>query len=251
MVSLRSIRHRELYTIQGLSLLIQKCSHHQEFIKSVSMATNREVFDEIAESWYRYRHWSRFTKELEELALRWRKGRLLNIGCAHGPDFLPFKENFELWGIDFSTQMLKQAQKYAAKFGLPVNLSVADAVFLPFADNTFDWAIAVATYHHVEGDEQRQEALKELWRVLKPGGEAFVTVWNKWQPRFWLRGKEVQIPWRVRGKILYRYYYLFSYRELHRLFTLTGFEVISMFPEQSHRFVVKFFSRNICALVKK
>ncbi len=215
------------------------------------LPNTREVFDEIAESWYRFRHWSRFTRELEELALRWRKGRLLNVGCAHGPDFLPFKENFGLWGVDFSTQMLKQAQKYAAKFDFEVNLAVADALSLPFPDNTFDCAIVVATYHHIEGDKQRRKAFQELGRVLKPGGEAFVTVWNRWQPRFWLKGKEVNVPWKSRGRVLYRYYYLFSYNELHKLLTQAGFQVVSIFPEQSHRFLLKFFSRNICALIKK
>jgi tRNA (uracil-5-)-methyltransferase TRM9 len=215
------------------------------------MPTNREVFDEIAESWYRFRHWSRFTTELEEMASRWYKGKLLNIGCAHGPDFLPFKDNFELWGIDFSTQMVKLAQKYATKFDFKVNLIVADATSLPHQDNTFDQAIAVATYHHIKGDKQRQKAFQELRRVLKPGGEAFITMWNRWQPGFWLKGKEVDIPWKLRGTILPRYYYLFSYLELRSLLTKTGFDIISMFPEKSYRFPFKFFSRNICALVKK
>jgi ubiquinone/menaquinone biosynthesis C-methylase UbiE len=215
------------------------------------MSINREVFDEIAESWYRFRHWSRFTRELEELALRWRKGRLLNIGCAHGPDFLPFKENFELWGVDFSVQMLKLAQMYATKFDFEVNLAVANALCLPYPDNTFDWAIAVATYHHIRGDKQRQKAFRELRRVLKPGSEAFVTVWNRWQPGFWLKGKEVNVPWKSGGRILYRYYYLFSYLELYKLLTHAGFRILSMFPEKSHRFPLRFFSRNICALIKK
>ena len=119
------------------------------------MPTNKEVFDKIAESWYRFRHWSRFTTELKEMASRWHRGKLLNIGCAHGPDFLPFKDNFELWGIDFSAQMVKLAQKYAIKFDFKVNLMVADATYLPYPDNTFDQAIAVATYHHIQGDRQR------------------------------------------------------------------------------------------------
>lgn len=215
------------------------------------MSTNKKVFDEMAESWYGFRHWSRFTRELEEMATRWRQGKLLNIGCAHGPDFLPFKSNFELWGVDFSAQMLKLAQKYAAKFNLRVKLALADATSLPYPDNTFDCAIAVATYHHIQGDKQRQKAFLELRRVLKPGGEAFITVWNKWQPGFWLKGKEVNMPWKSRGKILYRYYYLFSYPELHSLLSQTDFEIVSIFPEKSYRFPLKFFSRNICALVKK
>ena len=214
------------------------------------MSTNREVFDQIAESWYRLRHWSRFTTELEEMAHRWRQGKLLNVGCAHGPDFLPFKDNFELWGVDFSAQMVKLAQKYAAKFDLKANLTVADALSLPYPDNTFDWAIAVATYHHIQGNEQRQKAFQELRRVLKPEGEAFITVWNRWQPGFWLKGKETNIAWKSKGKILYRYYYLFSYSDLNKLLPKTGFQVIRMFPEKSYRFPIKFFSRNICALVK-
>jgi len=219
-------------------------------IRLTAMTTNREVFDEIAESWYRVRHWSRFTKELQELALRWCQGKLLNIGCAHGPDFLPFKDNFELWGLDFSTQMVKQAQKYAAKFDLKVNLAVADAVSLPYSDRSFDWAIAVATYHHIDGDKERRKALLELRRVLRPGGEAFITVWNRWQPGFWLKGKEANISWKSRGKTLQRYYYLFSYPELHKLLTQTGFEVINILPERSYSFPVKIFSRNICALAR-
>ena len=214
------------------------------------MSTNREVFDEIAQSWYRFRHWSRFTRELEEMALRWHQGKLLNVGCAHGPDFLPFKGNFELWGLDFSAQMVKLAQKYATKFNFKVNLTVADALSLPYPDNTFDWAIAVATYHHIQGDKQRHEAFQELRRVLKPEAEAFITVWNRWQPGFWLKGKEANIAWKSKGKTLYRYYYLFSYPELHKLLTKAGFEVLSIFPEKSYRFPIKFFSRNICALAK-
>jgi len=213
--------------------------------------TNKEVFDEIAESWYRFRHGSRFTKELEDMAARWQSGKLLNIGCAHGPDFLPFKNDFELYGVDFSSHMLKLAQKYAAKFNLKVKLALADATSLPYPDNSFDCAIAAAVYHNIQGEKQRLEAFQELRRVLKPGGEAFVTVWNKWQPRFWLRSKEVNIPWKTSRKTYYRYYYLFSYSELSSLLTRTGFEIVSIFPENSYRFRLKLLSDNICVLVKK
>ncbi len=211
----------------------------------------KDVFNRIAPGWYNFRHWSIFRQELEALAQRWQKGQLLNIGCAHGPDFLPFTRSFELYGIDFSSEMLKFAQRYAQKFKFAVNLSLADAGHLPYADETFDWVISVATYHHIKGKEERQAALNELRRVLKPGGEAFITVWNHWQRRFWFKGREVAVPWRTRGKTLYRYYYLFSYPELERLVKKAGFEVLKSFPESAYRFPIKFFSRNICLLVKK
>jgi tRNA (uracil-5-)-methyltransferase TRM9 len=212
---------------------------------------NKEVFDRIAPGWYNLRHRSIFTSELKELARRWRGGRLLNVGCAHGPDFPPFGEGFELHGIDFSRRMLEFARKYADKYQFDVNLAAADARYLPYADNTFDRAIAVATYHHIEGREARWQALKELRRVLRPGGEAFITVWNKWQLKFWFRPKDILVPWRSRDETVYRYYYLFSYGELKNLVREAGFEVVILFPESRYKFPIKVFSRNVCMLVRK
>ena len=211
---------------------------------------NKDIFNQIAPGWYNFRHWSIFRSELEVLAKRWQGGRLLNLGCAHGPDFLPFIQSFELYGVDFSREMLRFARKYSQKFDFAVNLTMADISYLPYAEQTFDWVVSVATYHHLKG-EALPAALSELRRVLKPGGEAFITVWNRWQPRFWFSGREVAVPWRMRGKTLYRYYYLFSYPELVRLVKQAGFEVLKSFPESSYRFPLKFFSRNICLLVKR
>jgi tRNA (uracil-5-)-methyltransferase TRM9 len=214
------------------------------------MTTNREVFDQIAESWYRVRHWPLLKEELEELAARWQSGKLLNVGCAHGPDFLPFSQGFELWGADSSPTMLKQALRYSAKFKLYVNLVAADAVFLPFPNSSFDWAISVATYHHIKSKEDREKAFGELKRVLKPQGEAFLTVWNHGQPRFWFRSKEQHIPWRLKERTIWRYYHLFSYAELKKLLVESGWEIITMSPEKSYHFPIRNFSRNICILVK-
>ncbi len=224
------------------------------------MTTLREVYDKIAPGRYNFRYHTRFRQELEPLAERWRAGRLLNLGCGHGPDFLPFTSGFELYGADFSAVMLELARKYAEKFEFSVNLAQADVSRLPFTDKSFDWAISVATYHHLESGEARARAFSELWRVLKPGGEAFITVWNRWQPwwrggrgvnTFWFRGKEASVPWQTGDETLYRYYYFFSYPELEKLARQSGFQVLKSFPENSYRFPLKYFSRNICLLVKK
>jgi tRNA (uracil-5-)-methyltransferase TRM9 len=195
------------------------------------------VYNRIAASWYNYRHWSIFRVELEEMAQRWQRGKLLNLGCGHGADFLPFKDSFQLYGVDISPEMLRYGQKYAAKFRFSAELQVANVTQLP--------------YHHLKRPEERAAAFRELRRVLRPGGEAFITVWNRWQPAFFFRGKEIMVPWRTRAETLYRYYYLFSYREVTRLARASGLTVLDVFPERAHRGRPRFFSRNICLLVKK
>jgi tRNA (uracil-5-)-methyltransferase TRM9 len=210
----------------------------------------RDVFNQIAPGWYNYRHWTIFRSELETLSKEWEQGTLLNLGCGHGADFLPFCKNFELYGVDFSDEMIRLAPKYAGKFNFQVNLAVADVCYLPFKNETFDYIISIATYHHLKR-ERHLTAFQELKRVLKPGGTAFVTVWNQWQPRFWFKGKEVQVPWQIQNETLYRYYYLFTYRELKRLAQRAGLETIKIFPESAYRLPAKCFSRNICMVVKK
>ncbi len=215
------------------------------------MTTNTQVFDEIAESWYRVRHWPLLRDELDGLAARWQGGKLLNVGCAHGPDFLSFRQGFELYGVDSSPAMLRQGIRYSAKFRFYVKFTAADALFLPFPDNSFDWAISVATYHHIKGSEERKRAFEELKRIIKPQGEAFLTVWNRRQPRFWFKSKEQQVPWRLRERTVYRYYHLFSYAELRKLLIRTGWEIVAVSPENSYHFPIRDFSRNICVLVRK
>jgi ubiquinone/menaquinone biosynthesis C-methylase UbiE len=212
---------------------------------------NRAAFDLIAPSWYRVFHRTRFHADLEALAKRWQCGRLLNAGCGHGADFMPFAGRFELHGVDFSSAMLEMASRYQQKYGFQAALANADVRHLPYSDNWFDWAIAVATYHHLRGADERVAALRELKRVIKPGGEAFLTVWNRGQRRFWFSSQEVMVPWKLPGGPVERYYYLYSYREFGRDLEAAGFTVLKLSPEASYKGRFKRFSRNICALVRR
>ncbi|MGA2159459.1 MAG: class I SAM-dependent methyltransferase [Dehalococcoidia bacterium] len=206
------------------------------------------TYDEIAESWYRLRHWTRFKMELEGMARRWRGGSLLNIGCAHGPDFLPFTDKFDLWGLDSSENMINMALKYSAKYKFHTGLIVGDAASLPFKDGAFDWAISVAAYHHISDKGERKAAFAELRRVIKPKGEVFITVWNRWQKAFWNKGRQAIVPWKTKDGEIPRYYYLYTYPEIEQQVRSAGFKVLKTFPEKAYRLPFKFFSRNICVL---
>ena len=214
-------------------------------------AANREVFDQLAEGWYNLRHYTIFRSELGDLCRRWKTGKLLNLGCGHGADFVPFKEDFELYGLDFSFRMIALARRYADKFGFEANLQVGDMRNLPYAGEVFDFAISVAALHHIQKSEERLAALQELRRVLKPGGEAFLTVWNRCQRRFWFKGSQTYVPWQSAGTTLQRYYYLYTYARFEKEAKKAGFRVLSSRPESTYRGKCKYFSRNICLLLKK
>lgn len=211
----------------------------------------RYVFDRIAPGWYNRFHWTRFGAELEQLAGRWQKGRLLNLGCGHGADFLPFKGPFELHGVDFSAEMLRQSARYGAKHGLQLNCQQADVRQLPYPDDYFDWAISVATFHHLPGPVEILNGLVELLRVVKPGGEAFLTVWNRWQPRFWFKPRQVLVPWKTGPDTCQRYYYLLSFGQARSLAAGAGWSVLESGPEHRCRLPVKAFCRNVCLLLQK
>jgi tRNA (uracil-5-)-methyltransferase TRM9 len=218
---------------------------------TADIAPEKGVFDQMAPGWYSFRHYSIFRPELEKLAGRWQKGRLLNVGCGHGPDFLPFKTGFELYGLDFSAEMIKMARRYSHKYEFPANLLIADMQSLPFADNSFHWAVAAASYHHLKGRAVQIAALQELRRVLKPGAEAFLTVWNHCQLRFLFTRRETTVPWKTQGKVIQRYYYLFTYWEFEGLVRKAGLRILKSSAESKYHLPVKYFSRNICLLVQK
>jgi len=124
------------------------------------LATNKETFDRIAESWYGFRHWPLLGEELSEVAVRWQCGRLLNLGCAHGPDFLPFVDGFELYGVDFSARMLTMARQYMKRHGFHAEVVQADLTALPFDQGSFDYAVSIAALHHIDEQSARLGAIR-------------------------------------------------------------------------------------------
>ena len=74
-------------------------------------------------------------------------------------------------GTDFCPEMLQSAPAKAQKEGLQVEFQVADAMALPFADATFDVASIAFGIRNVDDPVK---CLKEMARVVKPGGRVVV-----------------------------------------------------------------------------
>jgi SAM-dependent methyltransferase len=96
--------------------------------------------------------------------------RVLDMGIGPGVSgigLLDRRPDLRVFGADFSAPMLRYAKHYLAKAHADVPLCRADVTNLPFCDGAFD----VVTHHsflYLLAD--RDAALREMVRVLKPGG---------------------------------------------------------------------------------
>lgn len=94
--------------------------------------------------------------------------RVLEIGVGSGRIALPVAAaGTVVTGIDISDGMLQTARERARQAGVPLDLIKADAQALPFADATFDAALAVHVLHLLP---DWRKALAELVRVVRVGG---------------------------------------------------------------------------------
>lgn len=100
----------------------------------------------------------------------WPYGKALELGCGTGFFLLNLKQAGVLdegHVTDISPGMVEAARKNAARLGFDVEGRVADAETIPYEDDTFDLVVGHAVLHHIPDVEQ---AIREVVRVLKPGG---------------------------------------------------------------------------------
>ena len=96
---------------------------------------------------------------------------VLDVGCGVGatPCYLAETVGCRVVGVDILPKMVERSKERAEKLGLTgrLNFRVADAQDLPFEDERFD---AVITESVTSFPEDKQQAVNEYARVLKPGG---------------------------------------------------------------------------------
>lgn len=94
----------------------------------------------------------------------------LELGCGTGFFLLNLKQAGVLENghvTDISPGMVAVAERNAESLGFHVSGRVADAETLPYDDDSFDLVVGHAVLHHIPDVEQ---AMREVLRVLKPGG---------------------------------------------------------------------------------
>jgi SAM-dependent methyltransferase len=103
-----------------------------------------------------------------------RRLRMLDAGCGQGTAMTFMRESARVFGSDVSLPMLRDAVKRG-----PV--AVQEPFALPFRDDTFDIAYAFCVYHHIDAANHVRH-LRELMRVVVPGGRVFVFEHNPLNP---------------------------------------------------------------------
>jgi len=146
-----------------------------------------------------------------------------DLGCGNGRHLLPLaKHAKKTIGFDISHNLLTITEKMLKQHQIKnTELVQGDLVHLPFKSNIFDNIIYIAALHNIKHKENRMQSLNEVNRVLKPGGQALISVWNRDQDRFKQKPYQkngepgdILIYWRQHNLNIPRFYHLYQKHEL-------------------------------------
>jgi SAM-dependent methyltransferase len=103
--------------------------------------------------------------------------RVLDAGCGTGRNLvLLMREGFDVWGVDESDVAIRQVRALAARIapGLGATRFSVEAVeAMSLADGSVDVVVSSAVLHFARDDAHWLAMVREMWRVLAPGGLLF------------------------------------------------------------------------------
>ncbi|KCZ71819.1 methylase involved in ubiquinone/menaquinone biosynthesis [Candidatus Methanoperedens nitroreducens] len=124
---------------------------------------------------------STFKRRLVE-QMRINKGyRVLDLGCGTATLTILIKKahpEAEVIGLDIDPDILEVARSKIRKAGVDIALDHANAIELPYPDNSFDCVVSSLVFHHLT-HEDKISTFREVFRVLQPGGELHAADFGK------------------------------------------------------------------------
>ena len=131
--------------------------------------------------------------------------RVLDMGCGSGRYSIALARvgAREVTAVDWQRKSFFQSEKLSRKWRLRIRFREANFLNLPFKRNSFDFVFCNGVLHHSRSIEK---GLKELKRVLKPDGKAFLYLYGAggifWETRKALRPIFKKIPLHYTQKVL-------------------------------------------------
>jgi ubiquinone/menaquinone biosynthesis C-methylase UbiE len=135
-------------------------------------AAGRDVFLPLYDPLVSWMGFGRARKELIEQANVQPDHHILDLGCGTGTLAVQLKQQFpsaHVFGLDPDPKALRRAKAKAKRAGVSVEFEQGFADRLPYNTASFDQVFSSFMFHHLEGQD-RETALREVLRVLKPGG---------------------------------------------------------------------------------
>lgn len=141
-----------------------------------SVAKNYDIMNDVM-SMGLHRIWKKFTFFTSEIKLG---SKVLDIAGGTGDMTIGFKnivgDSGEVWHTDINGAMLKVGRDRLLDKGVITPGCLCNSEYLPFSDNYFD---GVCVSFGLRNMTNKDAALKEMYRVLKPGGILFVLEFSK------------------------------------------------------------------------
>lgn len=109
--------------------------------------------------------------------------RVLDLGCGTGTLAIEIKRLFPdatVSGLDGDPKILNIARKKTDEARVEITLETGMSFALPYPDGSFDRVFATLFFRHLSR-EDKTRTLREVYRVLEPGGELYVADWGKAQ----------------------------------------------------------------------
>jgi SAM-dependent methyltransferase len=98
--------------------------------------------------------------------------RGLDVGCGQGWYVARMRElGFDVAGIDESSRQVQLAQQHVDS---PALVTTGSILSIPAADDSYDFAYTINVLHHLASVDEQRAALREMARVVRPGGLLFV-----------------------------------------------------------------------------
>lgn len=195
--------------------------------------------------------------------------RILDIGCGNGRMAGVFQDmDIQYLGVDKSAELIKIAQKCYAD-NKRIEFKIADITDLKLGENIFDLVLVIAVLHHLPTRKLRLQALREIYKVMNPGGTLIMYNWNLWQlgyfKKYWPKLldygykishgvwslKDAYIPWKPIGSENRRYIHSYTRGELKRLLKAAGFKIEKMNYENQGKSASFWNGFNLTAIAKK